>query len=93
MQDKVGTQRVKGSNTFHCIHKKGILKGKKIIYARFYCDIQLQKDEINRTRLTVGANLLEHEEITSTESAKLETMKLNLNSTISTKDTKHHRNT
>ena len=34
-----GTQRVKGSDTLHFIHKKDITKGKKITYARFCCDI------------------------------------------------------
>ena len=46
-------------------------------------------DEINRTRLTVDGNLLEYEGKTSTESASLETIKIHLNSTISTKDAKY----
>ena len=54
-----GTQRVKGSDTLLFIHKKDIPKGKKITYARFCCDIRLQKDGINRTIMTVGGNLLE----------------------------------
>ena len=53
-----GTQRVKGSDTFHFVYKKDVTKGKKITYAQFYCDIRLQKVEINRTRLAVGGNLL-----------------------------------
>ena len=88
-RNKYGTQQVKRSGTFHFIHKKDVLKGKKITYAQFCCDIQLQKGEINRTRLTVGGNLLEYKGKTSTKSASLETIKIHLNSTISTKDAKY----
>ena len=42
-----GTQQVKGSDTFHFIHMKDVPTGKKVTYAQFCCDIQLQKDEIN----------------------------------------------
>ena len=77
-----GIQRVKGSDTFHFIHKKNVPKGKKIMYARCCCDIRLQKDEINRTRLTIGADRLEYDGKTSTETASLETIKIYLNSTI-----------
>ena len=66
-----GTQQVKRSDTFHFIHKKDVLKGNKITYAQFCCDIRLQKDKINRTRLTEGGNLLEYKGKTSTKSASL----------------------
>ena len=84
-----GTQRVKGSDTLQFIHNKNVPKGKEITYARFCCDIPLQKDEINRTRMTVGDNLLEYNGRTSTETASLETIKIHLNSTISTKNAKY----
>ena len=48
-RNKDGTQRVTGSDTFHFIRKKDVPKVKKITYARFCCDVRLQKDEINRT--------------------------------------------
>ena len=89
-RNKDGTQRAKGSDTLHFIHKKDISKGKKITYAWFCCDIiRLQKEEINRTRMTIGGNLLEYEGKTSTEKASLETIKIHLNSTISTKNAKY----
>ena len=59
------------------------------IYARFCCDIRLQTDEINRRRLTIGGAGLLFEGKTSTEAAGLETIKIHLNSTISTKNTKY----
>ena len=63
--------------------------GKKVTYARFCCDVRLQKDDINRTRLTVGGDRLEYNGKTSTKTAGLETIKIHLNSTISTKDAKY----
>ena len=63
--------------------------GKKVTYARFCCDVRLQKDDINRTRLTVGGDRLTYDSKTSTETVGLETIKIYLNSTISTKDAKY----
>ena len=53
-KNKDGTQRVKGSDTFHFIKKQQVPSEKKVTYARFCCDVRLQKDDINRTRLTVN---------------------------------------
>ena len=39
--------------------------------------------------MTIGGNLLEYEGKTSTETASLETIKIHLNSTISTKNAKY----
>ena len=77
-----GTQRVKGSDTFHFIRSMHVPIGKKITYARFCCDVRLQKDNINQTRLTVGGDKLEYGEKTSTETAGLETIKIHINNTI-----------
>ena len=63
--------------------------GKKITYTRFCYDVLLQKDDINQTRLTVGGDRLKYNGKTSTETAGLETIKIHLNSTISTKDAKY----
>ena len=54
-----GTQLVKGSDTINFIRRIHVPIGKKITYARFCCDVRLQKDDINRTRLTVGGDRLE----------------------------------
>ena len=80
---------MKVSDTLHFIHKKDISKEKKITYAHFCCDIGLQKDEINRTRMTIGRNHLQYDRKTSTGTAGLETIKIHLNSTISTKNAKY----
>ena len=80
---------MKGSDTFHLIHKKDIPKGKKITYAQFCYDIQLQKDKTNLTILVIGGDGLVYDRKTSTETASLETIKIHLNSTISTKGAKY----
>ena len=87
--NKDGSQRVTGSDTFHFIKQMQVPIKKKVTYARFCCDVCLQKDDINRIRLTVGGYRLEYDEKTSTETAGLETIKIHLNSTISTKDVKY----
>ena len=84
-----GTQRVTGSDTFHFIKQMQVPIGKKVTYAQFCCDVRLQKDDINRTRLTVGGDRLTYDGKTSTEIAGLETIKIHHNSTISTKDAKY----
>ena len=63
--------------------------GKKTTYVRFCCDIWLQIDDINGTRLTVGGDRLEFDGKISTKTAGLETIKIHPNSTISTKDVKY----
>ncbi|OEU11422.1 hypothetical protein FRACYDRAFT_245985 [Fragilariopsis cylindrus CCMP1102] len=40
-KNKDGTQRVKGSDTFHFIRRKQVPTGKKVMYAQFCCDIHL----------------------------------------------------
>ena len=77
-----GTQREKGSDTFHFIRRMYVPIGKKLTYARFCCDVRLQKDDINRTKLTVGGDRLEYNGKTSAEAAGLETIKIRINSTI-----------
>ena len=66
-----------------------VLRGKKVTYERFCCNVQLQKDDIKRTRLTVGGDRLPYDGKTSTETAGLKTIKIHINSTISTKDEKY----
>ena len=55
---------------------------------RFCCNVRVQKDDINQTRLTVGGDRLQYDGKTSTKTTGLETIKIHFNSTISTKDAK-----
>jgi hypothetical protein len=79
-----GTQIVKGTNTCHWIKKSQVPNGKRVTYARTVVAARLEKEEINRVRITVGGNLLDYLGETSTEAASTETTKLLINSVLST---------
>ena len=79
-----GKSQVQGCDTFHFIRKNQVPKGKKVTYARFCCDIRPQKEEKNRTRMTVGGGRLEYDGEITTETSTIETAKILINSTIST---------
>ncbi len=78
----VGT-RIKGTDTIFFIHPSDIPKHKKATYARFVCEKRPQKTEVNRTRITVGGNLIDYPGDVSTRTADLTTTKILLNSTVS----------
>jgi hypothetical protein len=82
-------KRIDGTNTMRFIHKHKIPKNKKVTYARFVCDLRLQKDEIHRTRMTAGGDRLPYDGRTSTETASIGTAKIHFNSIISTKGARH----
>jgi hypothetical protein len=84
-KNRTKDKRIKGTDTMKFIHKHKIPKNKKVTYARFVCDLRLQKDEIHRTRMTAGGDRLDYDGKTSTETASLGTTKIHLNSTISTR--------
>ena len=85
-----GKSRVgEGHDTFHFIKKERVPRDKKVTYARFCCDVRPQKDEENRTRITVGGDQLQYDGETSTEVASMETTKIHINSTISTKGARY----
>lgn len=85
-----GSQRVTGTNTIFFIHKNKIPPGRIATYARFVCTFRPEKAEQNRTRLTVGGNLItDYTGETSTDTAGLELIKLHWLSVLSTKDAKY----
>ena len=79
------TQRLEGSDTTNSVQRMYVPIGKKIAYACFCCDVQLQKDDINWTRLTVGRDRPKFGQKISTKLAGLETIKVKLNSIVSTR--------
>jgi hypothetical protein len=86
----VGSQQVTGTNTIFFIHKNKILPGRIATYARFVCTLRPEKAEQNRTRLTVGGNLItDYTGETSTNTAGLELVKLHWLSVLSTKNSKY----
>ena len=58
-------------------------------YARFVCEIRPQKTEQERTRLTVGGNLIDYPDTVTTRTCDLVTFKLHINSTLSQSNRKY----
>ena len=77
------SQRIPGMNTMKFVHKHKIPSKKKITYSGFVADVRPQKEEKKTIWLTSG-NQLHYEGQKSTETAGLETIKIFLNSVIST---------
>jgi hypothetical protein len=71
------------------IHKHQIPQGRKVTYPQVVCQVRPEKEEVHRTRITAGGNLLEYQGDVSTETASLETVKIHLNSTISTHNARY----
>ena len=85
-----GTQRIKGTNTFFFIPKHKVPKGRIVTYARFVCTYRPDKEEKNRTRLTVGGNLLtDYAGDVSTDTAGLELIKMHWQSVLSTPNARY----
>lgn len=80
----VGTRMPTGNSTIFFIHPSEIPTHKKITYGRLVVDIRPLKDEKYRVRLTVGGDKLDFFGDASSVAASLATVKLLLNSVIST---------
>jgi hypothetical protein len=76
--------RIQGTNTIFFIRKDQVPKGRTCTYGRICVDVRPHKEEKERTRLTVGGNLIHYPGDVSTKTAGLTTAKLLFNSTIST---------
>jgi hypothetical protein len=77
--------RLYNTNTIRFIRRSSIPKGKKVTYWSFVVDIKDQKEEKERTLLTVGGDQLEYPGDKSTRTAGLTTAKILINSVIYTK--------
>ena len=80
----VGTRMKTGTNTIFFIHPSKIPKNKKVTYCRIVSPIRPLKLEVHRMRVTVEGDHLDYDSNTSAVPAQLYTVKLYLNSTIST---------
>jgi hypothetical protein len=86
--------RIKGTDTINFIeyNKVPIDRRKDVTYGNIQVDYRPQKAEENRTRLTVGGNLLiDFPGDVSTPTADITTTKMVINSTISTPKAKYMR--
>ena len=87
--DKDG-KRVQGTNTIFFINKKNIPPDRMATYARFVCTYRPEKEEKNRTRLTVGGNLItDYEGDVTTDTAGLELIKMHWCYVLSTEGAKY----
>jgi hypothetical protein len=76
--------RIKGTDTIKFIPHAAMPNYRTATYPRFVCEHRPQKTEVNRTRLTLGGNLIKYPGDVSTKTAELETIKILFNSVIST---------
>lgn len=79
-----GNETIKGTDTIFFIPRSKVPPGRKVTYGRIVVDYRPQKDDPNRTRLTVGGDRLEYPWNKSTPTAGLTTSKLLFNSILST---------
>jgi hypothetical protein len=79
------TQRVSGTNTFFCIDYNDIPlhKRKEVCHTMVVCEVRPDKDDPNRTRITIGGNRICFPGNIGTNTALLELVKLLLNSVLS----------
>ena len=74
---------IKGTDTMKFIQKHEVPYDKKVTYARFMCDYRPQKEGKERTRIIVGGDRLDYQGYVSNKTAGLTTIKLLLNSVVS----------
>jgi hypothetical protein len=80
--------RVKGTDTISFIHHHEVPRDKTVTYARFVCSERPNKSEVQRTRLTVGGNLIDYAHSTSTPTSDMTTFKCLTNAICSDRDSK-----
>ena len=77
-------REVKGTNTVMFIPKSKLPKDKKVTYGKIFCELKPEKDEKERTILTVGGNFLDLTGNLSAPTASVTTLKCVFNSVVST---------
>ena len=75
--------RIEGTDTIKFLRYHEMPKNHCPTYARFVCEIRPQKTEKERTRLTVGGNLINYPDTVTTRTCDLVTFKMHINSTLS----------
>ena len=78
-----GIRNVAGNDAMVFIHKHEVPHNKKVTYANMVCDVRPKKDDVYRTRLTVGGDKLDYDGDASSPAASLIETKLLINSVIS----------
>jgi hypothetical protein len=81
-----GIRDIPGTNTCFFTTLKDTPKDRKITYGKIVCDYKPHKQEKGRARLTVGGDKLDYSGNVATSTADITTLKILINSTLSTKD-------
>jgi hypothetical protein len=81
-----GIRDIPGANTCFFIKLTNIPKDIKITYGKIVCNYKPNKKEKERVRLTVGGDILDYSGNVTTLTADITTLKLLINSTLSTAD-------
>ena len=79
---------IEGLDVIEFIPWDTVPKSKVVTYARYTVAYRPEKDEKYRTRITAGGDRLEYDGDVSTQVSTMETFKILLNSTVSTKGAK-----
>ena len=79
-------QRIAGTNTMKPINFHSIPRDRisDVAHTRVVCEVRPTKSDPNRTRITVGGNTINYTGDCGTKTGSLETVKLIINSTLST---------
>ena len=80
----IGVRMKSGTNTVFFMHPMLILKDKNVTCVKLVSTIRPLKAEVNRVRVTIGGDRLQCEGDTACVPSSLATVKIHLNSTIST---------
>ena len=83
---RVGGPEITGTNTGKFLHPSQLPSGRTATYLRPVVTYRRQKADPYRMRWTVGGNLIDYPGVTSTPGSEMTTIKLLVNSTISTPD-------
>ena len=87
-EDDPTAKRVEGTDTFRPIQYNDIPHERRqdVTYTRVVCEVRPQKEDPNRTRITIGGNRICYPGDTGTKTGSLKVVKLQINSVLSTKD-------
>jgi hypothetical protein len=81
-----GIRDISGTNTFFFIKLTNIPRDNKITYGKIVCDYKPHKKEKEFVRLTVVSDRLDYSGDVAISTADITTLKILVNSTLSTKD-------
>jgi hypothetical protein len=81
-----GIRDIPGTDTCFFIKLTNIPKDRKITYGKIFCDYKPHKKEKERVRLTVGGDRLDYSGDVATSTASITTLKILINSTLSTEE-------